>query len=78
MGSFLIDLGGESSSLRKRYQEEKLWKWNQWERKLSHKNLGGRDGDDEFYERNLKRNLGNEFQGNENMGLQNWGDMEEK
>ena len=35
-----------------------MWKWNSWERKLRNKHLGGRDGEDEFRERNLGEKLG--------------------
>ena len=31
-----------------------MWKWNSWKRKLRNKHLGGRDGHDEFRERNLE------------------------
>ena len=42
----------KSSSLRKRFLGEKLWKWNSWERKLRTKHLRRRPGEDEFKERN--------------------------
>ena len=41
-----------------RFLGEKLLKWNSWERKLRSKHLGGRDGDDEFKERNIGEKLG--------------------
>ena len=34
-----------------------MLKWNSWERKLRNKHLGGRDGDDEFKERNIVEKL---------------------
>ena len=48
----------KSSSLRKRFLGEKLWKWISWERKLRNKHLGVRDGEDKFRERNLREKLG--------------------
>ena len=47
----------KSSSLRRKFLGEKFWKWNSWERKLRNKDLGGRDGEDEFRERNLGEKL---------------------
>ena len=48
----------KSSSLRRKFLGEKLWKWNSWERKLRNKNWGGRLGEDEFKERRLGEKFG--------------------
>ena len=40
--------------------------------------LGGIDGDMNLMREIWERTLGNEINGRENMGLQNWGDIEEK